>query len=118
MTPADLSAPSGTRAARAVKMATGWKLPPTCPARSRSGGVGAELDAALAGHGCLVLITGDAGIGKTAAAARFAGQAAACGVVVVVAWGFRAECDGAPVFWPWTQVLRAARPRRGPRRPP
>ena len=45
-------------------------------------------------HGCLVLITGKAGIGKTALAARFADQAAACGVVV--ARGFCAECDGLP----------------------
>jgi hypothetical protein len=68
-------------------------------------GLRAALDGALAGHGSLVLIAGEAGIGKTALAARFAGQAAACGVPV--AWGSCAEGDGAPAFWPWTQVLRA-----------
>ena len=68
-------------------------------------GLRAALDGALAGHGSLVLIAGEAGIGKTALAARFAGQAGACGVPV--AWGTCAEGDGAPAFWPWTQVLRA-----------
>lgn len=65
----------------------------------------AALDATLAGHGRLVLITGEAGIGKTALAAHFAGQAAASGLAV--AWGSCAEGAGAPAFWPWTQVLRA-----------
>jgi hypothetical protein len=68
-------------------------------------GLRAALDAALAGHGSLVLIAGEAGIGKTALAAHFAGQATARGVPV--AWGSCAEGDGVPAFWPWTQVLRA-----------
>ena len=65
----------------------------------------AALDGALAGHGGLVLITGEPGIGKTALAAHLADQAAARGVPV--AWGRCAEGDAAPAFWPWTQVLRA-----------
>ena len=68
-------------------------------------GLGAALDAALAGHGSLVLITGEPGIGKTALVTRFADEAAACGVRV--AWGRCAEGEGVPAFWPWTQVLRA-----------
>ena len=52
-----------------------------------------------------MLIAGEAGIGKTALVAHFAGQAAGRGVPV--AWGSCAEGDGAPAFWPWTQVLRA-----------
>jgi len=68
-------------------------------------GLAAALDAALAGHGSLVLITGEPGIGKTALAARFADEAAARGVRV--AWGRCAEGEGVPAFWPWTQVLRA-----------
>lgn len=67
-------------------------------------GLGAALDAALAGHGSLVLITGEPGIGKTALATRFAGEAAARGTRV--AWSRCAEGPGAPAFWPWTQVLR------------
>ena len=67
--------------------------------------LGAALDAAMAGRRSLALITGDPGIGKTALVAHFAGQAAASGVAV--AWGRCAEREGAPAFWPWTQVLRA-----------
>ena len=67
-------------------------------------GLGAALDAALAGHGSLVLITGEPGIGKTALITRFAGEAAARGVRV--AWGRCTEGEGVPAFWPWTQVLR------------
>ena len=68
--------------------------------------LGATLDAAMAGRGSLVLIAGDAGIGKTALLASLAGQAAGSGVAV--AWGRCAEAEGAPGFWPWTQVLRAS----------
>ena len=68
-------------------------------------GLRAALDAALAGHGSLVLITGEPGIGKTALVTRSADEAAARGVRV--AWGRCAEGEGAPGFWPWTQVLRA-----------
>src|SRR2546430_10448826 len=39
-------------------------------------GLEAALDAALAGHGSLVLLTGEPGIGKTALAACFADEAA------------------------------------------
>ena len=59
----------------------------------------------MAGRGSLALITGDPGIGKTALVADFADRAAASGVAV--AWGRCAESEGAPAFWPWTQVLRA-----------
>jgi len=65
----------------------------------------AALDAALAGHGSLVLITGEPGIGKTALITTLAGEAASRGVRV--GWGRCAEGEGAPAFWPWTQVLRA-----------
>jgi hypothetical protein len=68
-------------------------------------GLGAALDGALTGHGSLVLITGEPGVGKTALVARFADEAAARGVRV--AWGRCAEGEGVPAFWPWTQVLRA-----------
>ncbi len=67
--------------------------------------LGAALDAAMAGRGSLVLITGDAGIGKTALLDRLAGEAAAAGAVVT--WSRCAEAEGVPAFWPWTQVLRA-----------
>jgi predicted ATPase len=68
-------------------------------------GLRGALDAALAGHGSLVLITGEPGIGKTALVTVFANEAAGRGVRV--AWSRCAEGEGVPAFWPWTQVLRA-----------
>jgi hypothetical protein len=53
----------------------------------------------------LVLVTGEAGIGKTALLTRFASQIAADGATVV--WGTCWDGDQAPAWWPWTQALRA-----------
>jgi predicted ATPase len=59
-------------------------------------GLRAALDAATAGHGALVLLSGDAGIGKTAVAAQLADQAAMSGMAV--AWGRCADGDGVPAY--------------------
>lgn len=67
----------------------------------------AELEAALAaaraGRGSVALIGGEPGIGKTRLASEVADLAAGRGVPV--AWG-RCPENGAPPYWPWTQVLR------------
>lgn len=69
----------------------------------------AELDAALeaaeAGHGSLVLVTGDPGIGKTQLGSEVAARARTRGHLVLrgTCW----EGGGAPAFWPWAQALRA-----------
>jgi DNA-binding NarL/FixJ family response regulator len=63
----------------------------------------AWLDAAVAGHGRLVLVVGEAGIGKTRLAQEVAGRSSEA----TVAWGRCVDTDGAPPFWPWCQVLRA-----------
>src|SRR4051812_45154825 len=55
--------------------------------------------------GGLVVITGDPGIGKTRLVEELAIEAERGGLVV--RWGRCWEGDGAPAFWPWTQILRA-----------
>ncbi|HVL92057.1 MAG TPA: BTAD domain-containing putative transcriptional regulator [Acidimicrobiales bacterium] len=66
------------------------------------------LERALAdacqGRGRIVLLCGEAGIGKTTLADALGHRAAAAGALVV--WGRCYEGEGAPPFWPWAQVLR------------
>lgn len=68
--------------------------------------MGRSLERALAGQGQLCLLTGEAGIGKTRTAYELASLAAGRGVQVWFAQCF--EDAGAPPFWPWVQLLRAA----------
>jgi AAA ATPase domain len=65
----------------------------------------AALDAAAAGRGRLVLVTGDPGIGKTRLVGELAVRARSQGILVLrgACW----EGGGAPAYWPWAQVLRA-----------
>jgi DNA-binding CsgD family transcriptional regulator len=65
----------------------------------------ADLDAALAGRGGVVLLAGEPGIGKTRLAEELAAQATARGALVL--WGRCWEGEGAPAFWPWVQLVRA-----------
>lgn len=65
----------------------------------------ARLDDALEGAGSVALIAGEAGIGKTALVEELGEDARARGVQVL--WGRCTEGEGAPVFWPWVQILRA-----------
>ena len=64
----------------------------------------ADLDAAVGGHGGVVLVAGEPGIGKTRLAEELAARAAGRGAVVL--WGRCWEGAGAPSFWPWVQVVR------------
>jgi DNA-binding SARP family transcriptional activator len=59
---------------------------------------------AAAGRGGLVLVGGDAGMGKTALAERFARGLAEQGWTC--AWGRAPETGGAPAAWPWAELLR------------
>jgi class 3 adenylate cyclase len=64
------------------------------------------VDDAAAGRGRLVLLTGEAGIGKTRLAEETTTYAAANGMHVL--WGRCWEGGGAPAFWPWIQVTRGS----------
>jgi len=64
-----------------------------------------DVERACSAEGGLVVLTGEAGIGKTRLATEIAGLAAARGARVV--WGRCWEAGGAPAYWPWLQALRA-----------
>jgi hypothetical protein len=72
----------------------------------------AALAAARNGSRRLVLVAGEAGIGKTRLVREFAQRAADAGAEV--AWGRCYEGEGAPAFWPWVEVVRAVSGRRQP----
>src|SRR5215472_16902531 len=72
------------------------------------------LDAVRAGRGAFYLISGEPGIGKTRLAEWVAQEAASRGFTVL--WGRCWESGGAPTYWPWVQVLRAALRGRDPAR--
>ncbi len=63
------------------------------------------VDEAVAGRGLIVLLTGEAGIGKTTLLRQAARYAEGTGARAAWGWGWPGE--GTPGYWPWTQVLRA-----------
>ncbi|HEX6539074.1 MAG TPA: AAA family ATPase [Candidatus Dormibacteraeota bacterium] len=66
--------------------------------------IGRALAESLSGRGRIVVLSGEAGIGKTrllSEVARVAGE-------VPVLWGRAVEAEGAPPYWPWRQVLDSA----------
>ena len=60
---------------------------------------------ARAGHGSLVLLSGEPGIGKTRIAEEAIALAAHDGFGT--RWASCWDGEGAPAFWPWVQLLRA-----------
>ena len=69
-------------------------------------GLRAAFDEVRAGRGRLVLLAGEPGIGKTRTCEQLASIVRQQGGRVL--WGRCYEDEGAPAFWPWLQVLRAA----------
>ncbi|MDT5026790.1 MAG: hypothetical protein QOE61_3216, partial [Micromonosporaceae bacterium] len=67
----------------------------------------AEIARAHDSHGGLVLVTGEAGIGKTTLVTSAMAEARQLGTLVV--GGSCWDSDSAPGFWPWTQVVRGLR---------
>ena len=63
------------------------------------------LDDVFAGHGRLLLLAGEPGIGKSRLAEALVTHAKARGARVLV--GRCWEAGGAPAYWPWVQSLRA-----------
>jgi class 3 adenylate cyclase len=63
------------------------------------------FEQACAGHGRIVMLAGEPGIGKTRTAQELAGHAA--GREAAVLWGRCPEESGAPPYWPWVQIIRA-----------
>lgn len=66
--------------------------------------IAAALDDAIAGHGALMLITGEPGAGKTRLAAEIARLGVARAMDVLIGRGD--DTDHPPPFWPWAQILR------------
>lgn len=67
----------------------------------------AETARAVGSHGGLVLVTGEAGIGKSTLVAGAAEEARRLGALVLS--GSCWDSENAPGYWPWVQVLRGLR---------
>ncbi len=63
------------------------------------------VGAANGGRGTLCLVSGEPGIGKSRLLAEFAVEQASSGISIH--WGLAWEAGGAPVYWPWIQILRS-----------
>ena len=63
------------------------------------------LEDSISGAGRLVMLAGEPGIGKSRTAEEFAELGKAQNAAVL--WGRCYEGDGAPLYWPWIQVVRA-----------
>ncbi|WP_048876744.1 ATP-binding protein, partial [Saccharomonospora saliphila] len=67
----------------------------------------AQIARAADSHGGLVLVTGEAGIGKTALVSSVADEARRQAALVL--GGSCWDSDNAPGYWPWVQVVRGLR---------
>lgn len=65
--------------------------------------LGAAIDVATQGHRSALLVTGQAGMGKTSLLAAAIAAGAPDGAIV--GWGTCWHGEGAPGFWPWMQAM-------------
>ena len=65
----------------------------------------AALTEAMLGHGRIVMLAGEPGIGKTRIAQELAARASNLGAQTL--WGWCYEQEGAPPYWPWVQPIRS-----------
>jgi len=63
------------------------------------------IDAAAGGHGQVVFVCGEAGIGKTRLVEEAIGYAGRAGVHIYI--GHSVQAESAPPYWPWVEILRA-----------
>ena len=63
------------------------------------------LEEALGGHGRLLMLAGEPGIGKTRTALELASHAVERGALALV--GRCYESQGTPPYWPWVQAIRS-----------
>jgi class 3 adenylate cyclase/tetratricopeptide (TPR) repeat protein len=70
------------------------------------------FEEALLGQTRLVLLAGEAGIGKSRTAVELASHAQLRDLHVL--WGRCYQREGAPAYWPWVQVIRAYLHQRDP----
>jgi predicted ATPase len=100
-----MTARQASSRSRAASGRSGRPSRPFVGRRRELGELREALDEAAAGHGVVVVLTGEPGIGKTRLLQEVAHRATADG------WGvFTGRCweeGGAPAYWPWIQVVRA-----------
>lgn len=85
--------------------------PPLVGRERELGDLETALAEACTGRGRPFLLAGEPGIGKTRLAEAMAESAQTKGMLPL--WGRCWETSGAPVFWPWVQILRALIDVRG-----
>ena len=73
-------------------------------------GLTQQLDAAIGGHGHLVLINGEVGIGKTTLVEAISLDAEAGGMNVF--WGRAYDLTVTPPYGPWLEIMRQCRSPR------
>lgn len=64
------------------------------------------FDSMVSGHGQIVLLAGEPGIGKTRLAEEMANYAGMGGATVL--WARCHQDEGTPAFWPWSQIVRSS----------